>query len=597
MILIFGGTTEGRAAVETLDAAGQTYYYSTRSELQQIECLHGLRISGAMEAGEIAAFCRKHGVRLLVDAAHPFAVRLHRNISRAAEELEIPVIRYERKYPRRDAGMIWCDSYDEAIRWLEERKVDNLLALTGVQTISKLKEYWTKHPCWFRVLDRTESRELAIRQGFPAERLIFFDDPQKEEEMMSRLQPDALLTKESGESGYFREKTEAAKRLQIPVVVIKRPPLPEGFYVVAGKHGLRHRVERLLPGFFPLRTGFTTGSCACAAAKAALWTLLTGEKVERVAITLPCGEEVELPVAATVKEENQVMCMVVKDAGDDPDVTDKREICAKVCFSEAKGVKFRAGEGVGTVTLPGLGLEVGEPAINVTPRAMMRTETEKLLTEYRINKGVVIEIAVPGGADLARKTFNPKLGIAGGISIIGTSGVVRPFSSEAFVATIRKEIQVAGALGCRHIVINSGAKSERILKGRFPGLSPQAFIHYGNFIGDTLKIAVEEGIERITMGIMIGKAVKLAEGNTDTHSGVVSMNREFIAALLSKAGGSADCCRRIYDIALARELWTILPEDHPFFGLLVQKCSDVCREFIGDCQLEILLIPEIPEKN
>lgn len=597
MILIFGGTTEGRAAVETLDAAGQTYYYSTRSELQQIECLHGLRISGAMEAGEIAAFCRKHGVRLLVDAAHPFAERLHRNISRAAEELEIPVIRYERKYPRRDAEMIWCDSYDEAIRWLEERKVDNLLALTGVQTISKLKEYWTKHPCWFRVLDRTESRELAIRQGFPAERLIFFDDPQKEEEMMSRLQPDALLTKESGESGYFREKTEAAKRLQIPVVVIKRPPLPEGFYVVAGKHGLRHRVERLLPGFFPLRTGFTTGSCACAAAKAALWTLLTGEKVERVAITLPCGEEVELPVAATVKEENQVMCTVVKDAGDDPDVTDKREICAKVCFSETKGVKFRAGEGVGTVTLPGLGLEVGEPAINATPRAMMRTETEKLLTEYRINKGVVIEIAVPGGADLARKTFNPKLGIAGGISIIGTSGVVRPFSSEAFVATIRKEIQVAGALGCRHIVINSGAKSERILKGRFPGLSPQAFIHYGNFIGDTLKIAVEEGIERITMGIMIGKAVKLAEGNTNTHSGVVSMNREFIAALFSKAGGSADCCRRIYDIALARELWTILPEDHPFFGLLVQKCSDVCREFIGDCQLEILLIPEIPEKN
>ena len=108
---------------------------------------------------------------------------------------------------------------------------------------------------------------------------------------------------------------------------------------------------------------------------------------------------------------------------------------------------------------------------------------------------------------------------------------------------------------------------------------------------------MEEGIERITMGIMIGKAVKLAEGNTDTHSGIVSMNREFIAALLCKAGGSADCCRRIYDIALARELWTILPEDHPFFGLLVQKCSDVCREFIGDCQLEILLIPEIPEKN
>ncbi len=597
MILIFGGTTEGRAAVETLDAAGQSYYYSTRSELQQIECLHGLRISGAMEAEEIAAFCRKQGIRLLVDAAHPFAERLHRNISRVAEELEIPVIRYERKYPPRDAGMIWCDSYEEAVHWLEERKVKNLLALTGVQTIAKLKEYWIKHPCWFRVLDRAESLELAIRQGFPAERLIFFDDPKKEEEVMTRLRPDAILTKESGDSGYFREKTEAAKRLQIPVVVIKRPPLPEGFYVVAGKHGLRHRVERLLPGFFPLRTGFTTGSCACAAAKAALLALLTGEKVERVTIALPCGEEVELPVAATVREENQFTCTVVKDAGDDPDVTHKREIRAKVCFSETEGVQFRAGEGVGIVTLPGLGLEVGEPAINATPREMMRRETEKLLAKYQINKGVVIEIAVPGGADLAQKTFNPKLGIVGGISIIGTSGVVRPFSSEAFVATIGKEIQLAKALGCRHIIINSGAKSERILKERFSGLLPQAFIHYGNFIGDTLKIAVKEGIERITMGIMIGKAVKLAEGNTDTHSGIVSMNREFIAGLLQEAGCPSDCCKRIYDIALARELWTVLPEDHPFFGLLVQKCLAVCRKFTGNCGLEILLIPEMPGEN
>ena len=592
MILIFGGTTEGKAAVETLDGAGQPYYYSTRGTAQQVECKHGVRISGVMEQQQMVEFCRGHEVRLLVDAAHPFAEQLHRNIAGAAEILNIPVIRYERVYPLRDPGFIWCDTYDDAVGWMEKQGVRNLLALSGVQTIPKLQAYWMKYPCWFRVLNRAESTESALRYGFPKERLLYFDEKADEETLFARLLPDAILTKESGESGYFEEKVGAACKLNIPVIVIKRPVLSDTFYVVSGQHGLRHRVERLLPGFFPLNSGYTSGSCVTAAAKAALTTLLTGGVRQVVEITLPGGEVVELPVFATERKGGTVICSVLKDAGDDPDVTHGKEIRVSVSLADQPGIQFRRGEGVGVVTLPGLGLEVGEPAINPVPRKMMTFEIEKLLSKAGIDRGVVVEVSVPGGEELALKTFNPKLGIVGGISIIGTSGIVHPFSSEAFVEAIRKEMQVAKALGCKHIVINSGAKSEKVLRKRFPDLLPQAFIHYGNYIGETLKIAEEEGIERVTMGIMIGKAVKLAEGNVDTHSRNVVMNPDFIAGLAREAGCTEDVCRSIFRMVLARELWILLPEEHPFFHLLLQRCEVVLQTLLKNCHLEIILIPE-----
>ena len=165
------------------------------------------------------------------------------------------------------------------------------------------------------------------------------------------------------------------------------------------------------------------------------------------------------------------------------------------------------------MTLPGLGIPVGEPAVNKVPREMITRELSALY-----DGGLDVTISVPGGRELALKTFNPKLGVVDGISIIGTSGIVRPFSSEAFVEALRKEMEVAIAVGVPQIVINSGAKSEQFLRARFPDLQPQGFIHYGNFIGATLSLAAELGISRVTMGIMLGKAVKLAEGNLDTAS-------------------------------------------------------------------------------
>ena len=487
---------------------------------------------------------------------------------------------------------MWCDTFDDAINYLESHEIRDLLALSGVQTITKLQRYWKKHPCHFRVLDRDDSREIARRAGFPAENLLFWQEGQDELTLFRQLRPGAILTKESGESGYYEEKITAARQLGIPVIVIRRPSLPDSFYVVNGEHGLRYRVERLLPGFYPLRSGFTTGSCATAATRAALEGLLSRIPQHSATITLPDGETVTLPVSSCTFTKDSCTCGVIKDAGDDPDVTNGYTVLSTVSLTTRPGIQFLPGEGVGTITLPGIGIPVGEPAINQTPRRMITNEIEQLLHSHGLHSGVSVRISVPGGSELAKKTFNPRLGITGGISIIGTSGIVRPFSSEAFVNSIRKEIQVARALGCPSIVINSGAKSENYLRSRFPDLPAQAFIHYGNYIGDTLRLADEEGITHITMGIMIGKAVKLAEGHLDTHSRNVVMNRDFIIALADESHCPPANIARVAEITLARELWELFADTPAFFTLLVDRCMAVCRPLLPHATLEIMLVPE-----
>ncbi len=592
MILIFGGTTEGRTAVKVLDEAGSPYYYSTRGNAQQIECKHGTRVAGGMDCDSMTEFCSTHNIRLIIDAAHPFASLLHTTVATVSEQLDLPVIRLERRYPPRDESLVWCDTFDDAIDYLESHEIRDLLALSGVQTITKLQRYWKKHPCHFRVLDRDDSREIARRAGFPAENLLFWQEGQDELTLFRQLRPGAILTKESGESGYYEEKITAARQLGIPVIVIRRPSLPDSFYVVNGEHGLRYRVERLLPGFYPLRSGFTTGSCATAATRAALEGLLSRIPQHSATITLPDGETVTLPVSSCTFTKDSCTCGVIKDAGDDPDVTNGYTVLSTVSLTTRPGIQFLPGEGVGTITLPGIGIPVGEPAINQTPRRMITNEIEQLLHSHGLHSGVSVRISVPGGSELAKKTFNPRLGITGGISIIGTSGIVRPFSSEAFVNSIRKEIQVARALGCPSIVINSGAKSENYLRSRFPDLPAQAFIHYGNYIGDTLRLADEEGITHITMGIMIGKAVKLAEGHLDTHSRNVVMNRDFIIALADESHCPPANIARVAEITLARELWELFADTPAFFTLLVDRCMAVCRPLLPHATLEIMLVPE-----
>ena len=599
MILILGGTTEGRVAVRVADEAAATYYYSTKGTLQSIECAHGIRLTGAMNAEEMECFCRDHAIKLLIDAAHPFAQVLHQTIEKVSKCLQIPVIRYERRYPPRDEDLIWCDSYADAIHQMENKGIQRLLALSGVNTLAPLRPYWRSHTTWFRILEREESLSLAEKQGFPQERLVFYREGEDELKLLEQLHPDAILTKESGFSGYFTDKVNAARQFGIPVFVVKRPALPETFYRVYGEDGLRKQIERLLPEFFPLKSGSTTGACATAAAKAALLALLSRKEQTESQITLPSGEQITLPVAYTEWARCSATCTVIKESGDDPDVTNHSRIRVTVQLSpEASGcddterVIFQAGEGVGTVTLPGLGLKVGGPAINATPRKMIRQELIPLLPSP--DSVAIVTVSVPGGEELAKRTFNPKLGIIGGISIIGTSGIVRPFSSDAFIASIRKEASVAKAIGCETLVINSGAKSERYLRSLYASLPPQSFVHYGNFIGETLKIAADLGFKQVILGIMIGKAVKLAEGFLDTHSKKVIMNKGFLQDVAKEAKCEEATVDAINRITLARELWELLAEkeQNRFFPLLLQKCKSYCAPILPDGELTLLLISE-----
>ena len=599
MILILGGTTEGRVAVRVADEAAATYYYSTKGTLQSIECAHGIRLTGAMNAEEMECFCRDHAIKLLIDAAHPFAQVLHQTIEKVSKCLQIPVIRYERRYPPRDEDLIWCDSYADAIHQMENKGIQRLLALSGVNTLAPLRPYWRSHTTWFRILEREESLSLAEKQGFPQERLVFYREGEDELKLLEQLHPDAILTKESGFSGYFMDKVNAARQFGIPVFVVKRPTLPETFYRVYGEDGLRKQIERLLPEFFPLKSGYTTGACATAAAKAALLALLSRKEQTESQITLPSGEQITLPVAYTEWAGCSATCTVIKESGDDPDVTNHSRIRVTVQLSpEASGcddterVIFQAGEGVGTVSLPGLGLKVGGPAINATPRKMIRQELIPLLPSP--DSVAIVTVSVPGGEELAKRTFNPKLGIIGGISIIGTSGIVRPFSSDAFIASIRKEASVAKAIGCETLVINSGAKSERYLRSLYASLPPQSFVHYGNFIGETLKIAADLGFKQVILGIMIGKAVNLAEGFLDTHSKKVVMNKGFLQDVAKEAKCEEATVDAINRITLARELWELLTEkdQNRFFPLLLQKCKSYCAPILPDGELTLLLISE-----
>lgn len=623
MILILGGTTEGRIAAKTLEEAGKPFFYSTKGDEQEVLLHNGIRLQGAMDFIDLHNVCTKHDIKLLVDAAHPFAEQLHQTVELLSEESGIPVIRFERLYPERDMEHItWCQDYKDAIRQIKEEEIFTLLALTGVQSIGKLKPLWQESACChFRILDRESSRELARQQGFAENHLCYYHAGEDERILMKKLHPEAILIKESGVSGGFCEKVKAAQELGIRIFAICRPETPDSFLSVNGEHGLRRMIEKYLPEFYPLRSGLTTGTCAAAAAVAATFDLHNMRGIPRPTefpVVLPSGETIMVPVEEQESyphpSSNQDDWMVeaeacvIKDAGDDPDVTDGMEIRANVAvpfrFDEEDELQaddysiiICGGEGVGIVTMPGLGLALGESAINPTPRRMIEDNVKRCLERLNYPKQpnpYVVTISVPGGEKIAERTFNPRLGIEGGISIIGTSGIVKPFSSEAFVNSIRKSMEVAKATNSPCIVISSGAKSERHIKAHYPGLPAQAFVHYGNFIGETLKIAAQLEIPHIALGVMIGKAVKLAEGKLDTHSKLVTMNKDFILNTARRADCSLPTLAAIEKINMARELWEVLPaeETASFCKCLTEQCYRHCAPLLPHGELTILLITE-----
>lgn len=278
------------------------------------------------------------------------------------------------------------------------------------------------------------------------------------------------------------------------------------------------------PSDRPLRRGWTTGACATAAAKSALAALTTGQFEDPVTITLPGGQEPAFALAHEALRDGYAEAGIIKDAGDDPDVTHNAMIVTRVARGPVgSGVTFYAGGGVGIVTKPGLPIPPGEPAINPVPR--------KMICEVLGDGDYAVTISVPDGARLAEKTWNPRLGIVGGLSILGTTGIVVPYSCAAWIASIQRGVDVARAMGLTHLVGSTGDLSEKAAMARL-GLPVEAYLDMGDFVGGLLKYVKRSPVERVTIAGGFAKLVKLAQGAMDLHSGRSTVDFHLLAELL-----------------------------------------------------------------
>ena len=308
-----------------------------------------------------------------------------------------------------------------------------------------------------------------------------------------------------------------------------------------------------------LRFGYTTGTCAAAAAKGATLLLLTGRAPEAVRIATPKGIELTLPLEEALREGPVARCAVRKFSGDDPDVTDGVLVWAAVRIADLPGIRIDGGQGVGRVTKPGLKVPVGQAAINPGPRAMIEKAVAEALEETEPGIGLQVVISVPEGAALAAKTFNPRLGIEGGISILGTSGIVEPMSEAALIDSIRLEIRQRKALGDDRLILAPGNYGTDFLKNTF-GIGEERIVKISNFVGLALDAAAEAGFREVLLAGHMGKLVKLSGGIMNTHSREGDGRAELMAACALRAGADGDTARAILDCVTTDEMLRILRE-------------------------------------
>ncbi|MGJ4754290.1 cobalt-precorrin-5B (C(1))-methyltransferase [Leptospira kmetyi] len=302
-----------------------------------------------------------------------------------------------------------------------------------------------------------------------------------------------------------------------------------------------------------LREGFTTGACSAAAAKAATRLLLKRQPVLEIETTLPNKRQVLFPVKRCELEGEIAICSVVKDAGDDPDCTHGAELTARVRLTKESKIVLKGGDGVATVTKAGLGLDVGEPAINPVPR---KNISEMILEELEGSSynGAEVEISVPGGQEMAKKTMNERLGLIGGISILGTTGIVKPYSTAAFKASVIQAIQMAKEYGIDTTVLTTGGKSEKFAMDLLPNLNELSFIQVGDFIGTGIKTSVKESIRHVIVVGMIGKLSKMADGVMMTHRGGSSVNTKMLSDIARSIGVPEPIAEEIQNANTARHV-------------------------------------------
>lgn len=302
------------------------------------------------------------------------------------------------------------------------------------------------------------------------------------------------------------------------------------------------------------RTGFTTGACSAAAARAAAIGLVTGKVPDQVDSLLPNGEQVKFSVIEGYCRDNRAHAVVIKDAGDDPDVTDKAHLTAdlKALPSQPGEILLLGGKGVGTVTMPGLGLEIDGPAINPVPQKNIRQNVTEVAASLLKENGIEVTLSVPGGEKMARRTLNPRLGIIGGISILGTSGIVHPWSTAAFRACVVQGIEVAARQGQECIVLTTGGRTEKFVMRELPELAAACFVQMGDFLKPAFDTLVANQIPHVIIGGMVGKLTKMAQGETITHANHNPVNMALVAEIAASIGADGNLCKEIGQAKTAR---------------------------------------------
>jgi cobalt-precorrin-5B (C1)-methyltransferase len=322
-----------------------------------------------------------------------------------------------------------------------------------------------------------------------------------------------------------------------------------------------------------LRTGFTTGTAAAAATKGALRLIVEGKKPAAVQIRLLTGDYITIPVhRCRSARKGRAECSVIKDAGDDPDVTHKAEIGARVILTKSKAgprsdpgpeIIIRGGKGVGRVTKPGLEVPAGQAAINPGPRKMITEAIHDVLGKDDPDISVSTEIFVPRGQELAEKTLNARLGILGGISILGTTGVVRPMSHDAFTATIKSALSVARAAGSNQVVLTTGRRSERYAQDHWPQISAEAFIQIGDFFKMSLESAAKKGFDQLTLAVFFGKALKMAQGVEHTHAAKSALTMNQLGQWTLDITSDKDFSKSVLAANTARHAFDIIQQPCP----------------------------------
>ena len=346
-----------------------------------------------------------------------------------------------------------------------------------------------------------------------------------------------------------------------------------------------------------LRTGYTTGTSATAATKGALYALITGEPMSQVTVSLPKGGTIALKIAWTKKgekDDSKVTCAVIKDGGDDPDATHGAEICSTVSFNNNNPgqINIEGGKGVGRVTKPGIGLEIGKAAINPTPVNMLEQAVHQVANERLKNQGVDVVISVPEGEKIAKKTDNPRLGIVGGISILGTTGLVLPYSTASFAASIRQGLDVAIAMGANTVVLTTGGRSEDFAKTLFK-LADHCFIQMGDFAGYSIKQCTNKNkISRVIIAGFIGKLTKMAMGVKQTHVAGSHVDMEFMARLASECEAPQSVVQEISIANTARHVSEIIKKNNivNYYDLVCKRAYAQMLEHVkGHLDIEVVL--------